>query len=639
RMDEKEKEKVPLISLKKKDVLRIEKKPAPIIKPFEQQIDKEYTEIVRAPTTPSDIINRLQALELKFDKADQNAIKKTLKRGISRILDKNQRIRPGFSYSWVVPTPPEDAEKLMDYAVGDSKVTLYRLPNETETLYHLTPFEYKLPIEQMAIIDLAKNDLLEHHPRAIQFSRPEQARNYVLKQGIKLISELAGKYGVKVGETRAAEIAYINKLAEILARYTAGFGISEIFLLDPYIQDIYIDAPASENYVYVTIGGLADPRIYGKCITNVCLGGGDAESLLSRFRYESGRPFSEARPYLECDLDAYNVRVTVIGRPLSPDGIAIALRRHSTDPWTLLKLISARSLTPLAAGLISFFIDGRSTILVAGSRGAGKTSLVGAIMLEFPQSQRILTIEDTLELPCQQMQKLGYKLQSMLVQSSLGGLGEMTPDEALRLSLRLGESAIVLGEVRGQEARTLYEAMRAGTAGSSVLGTIHGNSAKAVYERVVHDMGIPPMAFTATDIIIIAGLRRPAGMQKQMRRTTEITEVLKEEEIGFQEILSYDERVDALVERNLRNSPKIRAIANLWGLTMDEAIRNIEVRAKIRDRMVQFSISNNNPSILSAKWVSASNNAFWQAVERRGKNYNLVMQDWEDWFQKSIRYA
>jgi type IV secretory pathway ATPase VirB11/archaellum biosynthesis ATPase len=327
--------------------------------------------------------------------------------------------------------------------------------------------------------------------------------------------------------------------------------------------------------------------------------------------------------------------VTAIGKPLSPEGVAIALRRHSTEPWTLPRLVAARSLSPLAAGLLSFLVDGQSTILVAGSRGAGKTSLVGALMLEFPRSQRILTIEDTLELPAEAMKTLGYKLQSMQVRSSLGGMGEMGADEALRLSLRLGESAIVMGEVRGQEARTLYEAMRAGTAGSAVLGTIHGNSARAVHERVVHDMGIPSRAFSATDIVVVAGLRRPFGAHRTVRRITEISEVVKDGEGQFRELLAYDEASDALVEKaDLASSERIGAIARSFNFTPQQAVESIRLRAQVRQDMVSFSAERGNVSVLGARWVADANDALWGALEKDRTDFSAALEEWRGWFAK-----
>ncbi len=278
-------------------------------------------------------------------------------------------------------------------------------------------------------------------------------------------------------------------------------------------------------------------------------------------------------------------------------------------------------------------------MLVAGSRGAGKSSLLGAIMLELPSSQRILTIEDTLELPALQMQEMGYKVQRMFVQSSLGGRGEMSADDALRVSLRLGESAIVMGEVRGKEAKTLYEAMRAGTAGSTVLGTFHADSAQSVYERVVHDMGIPPKSFEATDIVIVAGLTRPAGSQRYQRRVVQVAEMVGDGK--FQDLFSYDEASGLLLptEHYHTDSKKIQEIGNNWGLTYEEAVKNIELRGKCKQKMVDYALTRGDMRFLSAEWVMRANNAFWGLVERYGKRYDLIENEWNEWFSRSVGHG
>ncbi len=567
--------------------------------------------------------------------------------GIKRVFETHHEVRPAFSYSWVDPAVPDDAEPLSSYAVDGVEVKVLHLPEATESLYHFVPPEYHLPRKHMELIHRVRTELSEHYPKTINLERPEQARSYVMRVGEKMIHQVAQRKDISLGRTNAERAATVQRLAAVLAKYTAGFGVSETFLNDPHIQDIYIDAPASENPVHIAMGGIGDPRFTGRCRTNVTLGEEDVEALLSRFRYESGRPFSEAFPILEHNLEAYDSRVTVIGRPLSPEGIAMAIRRHSADPWTLLKLIDVGSLTPRAAALLTFLIDGRSTILVAGSRGAGKSSLLGALMLEFPQSQRIITIEDTLELPTLAMQNLGYKVQSMFVQSSLGGKGEMTADEALRVSLRLGESALVLGEVRGQEARTLYEAMRAGTAGSSVMGTFHADSARAVFERVVHDMGIPPKSFGATDVVVIAGVTRPGGVQKEVRRVVQIAEVLKESGVDgdFQDLMVYEDASDALAETDAMKyaSEKVGKIAASWGMSMEDALRNIDLRAAIREKMVETARAKNAPALLAAPWVVRANNRFWNLVEAHASggrvDYDTVEREWMAWFEGAARYA
>ncbi|GAF91174.1 unnamed protein product, partial [marine sediment metagenome] len=253
-----------------------------------------------------------------------------LQKGIERVFDRSKKIRPGFSPSWVSPHPPLGAKNVISYEIDRSTVTLLTVSGQIESTYHVRPIEYELPMDQVRLIHLAREHLTDHYPRNIQIDNPQQAREYISRLADRLIYQLAKKHGISLGANRTEEMHNVKKLAEILAKYTAGFGVVEFFLKDPYIQDIYIDASPSENRVYIKIGGLNEPSLSEKCITNVSVGEDDAEGLLSRFRYESGRPFSEAMPVLETDLLAYKTRVTAIGKPLSPDGIAIAFRRHST---------------------------------------------------------------------------------------------------------------------------------------------------------------------------------------------------------------------------------------------------------------------------------------------------------------------
>ncbi len=587
--------------------------------PEDQNVIPEIPE-----TRIKEILDRIDSMKLQG-----------LNEALSNIFKDDCETKPSFSSSWVSPEPPPGGRVVRQYTVGDAKVQLYFLVDRNETLYFVTPHEYNLPPEQLKLLHLARDQLRSLDPERIDLRSPQEARTYAIKVGRRILESIAHKEGVSMGTDRGGEMAVLRNLASILGRYTTGLGVIEIPLMDPNVQDIYIDAPNTQNPVHLSLG-FTEAGLSQRCVTNIRLTEGDAESILSRFRFESGRPFSESLPVLETNLDEFSSRVTVIGRPLSPHGLAYAIRRHSTEPWTLPRLIACKSITPFAAGLLSFLIDGRSTILVAGSRGAGKSSLLGAMMLEFPQSQRIVTIEDTLELPTLQMQKLGYKVQNLFVQGTLGGMGEMTSDEALRVSLRLGESALVLGEVRGQEARTLYEAMRAGTAGSSVIGTIHGNSSRAVYERIVHDMGIPPMSFGATDIIVITGLARPGGSQRQLRRVTEVTELVKAAGPGeFSRLMSYNSRTDRLEEtdRLYKDSEKITDIASQWGLSNGEALENIRIRGECKQRLVAESHKRGNPSLMDAQWTADANAKYWSLVEL-GFSGEELLSDWTKWLQE-----
>jgi flagellar protein FlaI len=591
------------------------------------------------------LLVRMEAFGAQMGKDDED-VRARINGGLRSLMARNRRIRPSFSETFVAPNPPQGAKEAIHYDIATASVRIHTLTNETEGHYLLEPPEYRYSRSEVALVEVARKRLLEEAPEDMQVDTPVQVREWVERRGAEIIADTAVKRGVFLGTERSEQRDRVRDLAATLGRYTAGLGIIEHLLTDPRVQDVFVDAPADSNPLYVILGS-TDKKddIPHRCRTNISLSQPEVDGLVARLRHASGRPFSESRPYLEHDLEDLNARVTVIGRPLSPSGTAIAFRRHATIPWTLPKLIAAGSLSPLAAGLLSFLVDGQSTILVAGGRGAGKTSLLGALLQEFPRAQRILTIEDTLELPVAEMQALGHKVQSMRVQSTLGTEGEMSTDDALRLALRLGESALVLGEVRGQEARTLYEAMRAGNAGSAVMGTIHGTSARAVHDRVVHDLGIPQEAFRATDVVVVAGLRRPGGAQRQLRRVVEVAEVDKaSSRTGkFRDLLTYDGRVDGLKDKGLKLSDRIQNIAESWGLTMEEAMDNIRARARIRELMVETSIRDGRPELLEPEWVAEANNAFWSLVEDMGMegdtDCSRLADDWKAWWEEVTRDA
>ena len=278
------------------------------------------------------------------------------------------------------------------------------------------------------------------------------------------------------------------------------------------------------------------------------------------------------------------------------------------------RLIANGTLDHETAGLLSFLVDNRCTFLVCGARGAGKSSLLTALMFEFPVSQRILTIEDTLELPGDKMRRMGYKVQSMLINERIEGDSLSRADEALRVSLRMGESAIVLGEVRGEEAKTLYQSMRAGRAGSSIMGTIHGDSARSVYERVVHDMGIAPEAFMATDLLLTLGSVRDRKSGDQKRSLGEIVAT------GGRP----GEFVDISDAEGLFSSPAMRRISSSCGMDRKEILDEIRSRSGMRKMLAEAG--SRDERFLGPEWINTAND---HLSRNSGKNPKALISSFE----------
>lgn len=566
-------------------------------------------------------------------KLDASALLKKCKRrdDYSRLLQ--PLVRPCFLSSRLQLEVPKGCEVADSYEVDGSEVKIYGVPDRLQNLYFLIPPEYHLPHEHVELMQKARGLMLEN-PRDFDIE-PLRAREQVEHFLVDLTSKLAVEDGSKFSREE------VGLLARYLARYTAGLGLLEILLADPKVQDIYVDAPIGKTPVHIY------HRDHEECITNIFLTPDDSESLISKFRSISGRPFSEADPILDMNLG--NVRVAVVGSPLSPSGPAFAIRRHKPTPWTLPQFIQAKFLNPYAAGLLSLLVDAQASILVTGSRGAGKSSLLGALMLELLPKFRIITVEDTLELPIDQLRELGFKIQALRVQSATSTTSaELGAGDALRAALRLGESVLVIGEVRGEEARVLYEAMRVGAAGNSVMGTIHGATARDVFERVVHDLGVHPSSFKATDVIAVAAPIRLKGGMSRMRKLLQITETRKDWrtdpiiENGFSDLMYYNYKSGELVPGlALRGSSGLlKGIARKWGTSVQDVMLNIEFRANVQETLVETAERLGRPEILEADFTVRSNLAWHGLLDaglKKGDvDYKELHKEWRKWLKQSL---
>jgi type IV secretory pathway ATPase VirB11/archaellum biosynthesis ATPase len=402
-------------------------------------------------------------------------------------------VAPTVADARVRERPPEDATLVDRYDLPtDAIVRIYERPAAERRTYHLTPVELTFDPGGTRTLAAAADRL------AMRATGGDRA----LGRAVRAVADAD---------------APVATLTRVLAKHTRGLGVLADLFADDRVTDAFAPAPVHDNPVHVRVDGAA-------MRTNVRLTEPAAEALASRFRRESGRAFSRAAPTLDAQVetDGRGVRVAGVTEPVS-DGHGFAFRAADRDPFRLPELVDRGTVTPSAAGLLSLATEAGAATLVAGGRGAGKTTLLGALLPELPAATRTVVIEDTPELPVQRLQTAGRDVQRLRVDRGGDGVG---PQEALRTALRLGEGALVVGEVRGAEAGVLYEAMRVGAA-DATLGTIHGSDAAAVRERVVTDLGVAESAFAATDLVVT--LDRVDGR----RRVTGIEEVVGSETVEF----------------------------------------------------------------------------------------------------------
>lgn len=550
-------------------------------------------------------------------------------------------VRPNFMYTHYMTLPPANSELIERYRVGDNIVEIYQIKGKTRKFYHLIPPEFRLAEEEYTLLDNARRYIGRHEPREIELQEPHRLRENLFRIGLDMLRDLAHVNKMEVSEKR------LHELADILTRYTAGLGTLELLLEDENIQDIAVNSPIGLSPVYIF------HAVYEECETNIVPGREDAESWATRFRLLSGRPLDEANPVLDTELavPGGRARVAAITRTLSPDGLGFALRRHRDKPWTFPLFIQNKMIDPFSAGLLWFLIDGARTMLIAGTRSSGKTSLLNACMVQIMPKVRIITVEDTLELSVEALRELGYNIERLKSRSVITRVEtELPAEEALRTALRLGDSALIVGEVRSREALALYEAMRIGALANVVAGTIHGESAYGVFDRVVNDLGVPPTSFKATDVIVVANmLRSPDGL-RTFRRVVDLTEVRKHwkndpaDEGGFVNLLEYSAKDDILKPTSTLltgESVVINDIASRvreWKGNWDSVWNNINLRTKILQTLTDYAAG--KPEILEASAVMESNSMFHlissEVKEETGElDSELIYEKWHNWLRSN----
>ena len=380
------------------------------------------------------------------------------------------------------------------------------------------------------------------------------AKVYILQR----LENLGYIYYIKIPEVSVTfqqlfkfydEVAEFKKNGEtknqFIKRWYLEYGILEHLLFDDKVLEININPPGYKTAMRIVH---AD---FDECISNIYPTDDLLNYLATRLKISTGRPLNKAQPQLDGEIviDHEKGRVAAIINPFSVFGTGYSIRKHRNKPWTMPLFMSVKCINPWFCGLLSLAIMHGRTFLCAGPRGSGKTALLGSLLLEILPKYRIITIEDTQELPIEAYKRLGYDILPLKVRSALLEHGmEMPFDTGLRTSLRLGDSCLIIGEIRSKEAIVLYEAMRVGAMSNCVGGTIHGDSPYGVFDRVVNDLGVPRGSFKVTDLIIIVNqIKSPTGL-KRVRRVLSVTEVTKhwQDEPEFQDLLMYSPTKDTL---------------------------------------------------------------------------------------------
>jgi pilus assembly protein CpaF len=316
-----------------------------------------------------------------------------------------------------------------------------------------------------------------------------------------------------------------------LADDVLAYGPMQGFLLDDEVTEIMVSGCED---IYVERHGRLH-RTNARFVSDAHL-----RRVIERIVSAVGRRIDERSPMVDARLPDGS-RVNAIIPPLAVDGPALTIRKFARDALTADDLLRLGTVGPETVGLLSACVEGRLNILVSGGTGTGKTTLLNVLSSFLPSDERIVTIEDSVELQLHQHHVV--RLESR--PPNLEGQGAVPIRELVRNALRMRPDRIVIGEVRGGEALDLLQAMNTGHDGS--LSTLHANSPRDAIARLetmvlmagmeLPDRAVREQLSSAVDLVVHLSRFRDGT-----RRVTHITEVVGMEGtvVTLQDIFSFD---------------------------------------------------------------------------------------------------
>jgi pilus assembly protein CpaF len=312
-----------------------------------------------------------------------------------------------------------------------------------------------------------------------------------------------------------------------------GLGPLEPLLRDKSISDILVNG---KSHIFIERGGILK-RVDGQFRDDRHL-----LQIIDRIVSRVGRRIDESSPMVDARLPDGS-RVNAIIPPLALDGPALSIRRFGTGPLVANKLVELKSISPEMMDLLAAAVAARISILISGGTGAGKTTLLNILSQNIPKHERIVTIEDAAELQLAQQNIVRLETRPPNVE----GQGAVRQRQLLINSLRMRPDRIIIGEVRGEEAFDMLQAMNTGHEGS--MTTIHANTPRDALSRLesmvaMTNMNLPERTVRqqmASAITIVVQASRLSDGTRKVMSISEITG-MEENIISMQEIFSFQKR-------------------------------------------------------------------------------------------------
>jgi flagellar protein FlaI len=433
-------------------------------------------------------------------------------------------------------------------------------PEETKHYYYvaepqLSPFESELLERLFEDIrgPLLYRDELSEDPEAALYEEL-QAR--------------LEEYGVRASDETFYRLFYY------LYRAFLGYGKIDPLMHDPHIEDISCDGPGLPVFVY--------HDDYTDIETNVTFDGEELSNFVIQLAQRSGRHVSVSDPVVSTTLPDGSRIELALGEEVTPKGSAFTIRKYADEPFTPIDLLEYGTVDRRMLAFIWLAIESNRSLLFAGGTAAGKTTSMNAVSMFIPPRSKVLTIEDTRELSLYHENWL-----SSVTRERMGD-ADITMYDLLRSALRHRPEYILVGEVRGEEAITLFQAMNTG---HTTFSTMHADSVQTVINRLENNpINVPRPMVTSLDVLWVQVLARSGG--ERVRRAKTLAEIegidQRTGELDYSTTYTWNANEDTFAEQN---SELLEEIREERGWSQSELLEELRNRRRFLAYLQERSVN------------------------------------------------
>lgn len=475
------------------------------------------------------------------------------------------KIYTGYPQNFYSLDTPKLSEKEKKLASG-----IESLLKKQTSFQDLKPFAKTSPknekkFRSTILSPVIGKNLLDKLPSAEESEKLESALTEFLKEAGKHISDP-------------------NLLANNILDSTIGYGPISPLIRDPHLEEIMVNGTKANIFVF--------HRKHGLCKTNIKLNNEQfLSALCSKIARTAQRRFDIQDPLLDAQLPDGN-RANATHPYVGSTGFTLTIRKFSQNPLTITQLIQKGTFSSELAAFLWVMVEGLNiqpmNMIISGSAGAGKTTTLNALSVFLRKSDRIISIEDTFEI------NLPYKENWVAFESrpATKQIPEVTMNNLLRNSLRMRPDRIIVGEVRGEEAQTMFVAMDTGHAG--ILGTLHANNARETILRLKSaPMDVPEPMLPLLNLIVVQ-TRMYTKDRGLIRRVSHVAEIARmNEQVLLANIFEWYSTYDKIKKTNIP-SRVLEVLSERAGLTKKELMKEINIRMQVLEWMVKNNVTSSN---------------------------------------------